>query len=111
MKGVKMSDLKNLKKSELVKKLDELENTILTEKKSTSLRIVKKAIARIKLLLHTEFAQSKVDVSNKLNNKTGNKVNNNEVSSEVNNNEVSSEVNNNEVSNKDKNNRNINEVK
>ena len=52
MKGTKIKDLRKLNETELKKKLEDMENTILVEKKSTKLRPIKKAIARINTLLN-----------------------------------------------------------
>lgn len=52
MKGTKAKDLRDLKQDELRKKLDGLQNALLVEKKSPKLRPIKKAISRIKTILH-----------------------------------------------------------
>lgn len=52
MKGTKAKDLGKLSESELKKKLEEMENALLLEKKSTRTRPLRKAIARIKTILH-----------------------------------------------------------
>ncbi len=51
MKGLKPNDLKKMELSELKKKLDELQNLLLLEKKSTKTRSLKKAISRLNLLI------------------------------------------------------------
>ncbi len=52
MKGTRIKDLRKLSDLDLQKKLGEIENSILTEKKSPKLRPLKKAVARIKTILH-----------------------------------------------------------
>ncbi|MBN2478184.1 hypothetical protein JXB01_02730 [Candidatus Micrarchaeota archaeon] len=51
MKGTKINDLRKLSESELSKKLEEMNNALLTENTpSTKTRPLKKAVARIKTI-------------------------------------------------------------
>ncbi|MDD5022838.1 MAG: hypothetical protein PHU63_01590 [Candidatus ainarchaeum sp.] len=63
MKGTSAKDFRKLSSKELDKKLEEMENAMLTEKKSTKLRPIKRAIARIRTIQHQiKNAESKKEV-------------------------------------------------
>jgi ribosomal protein L29 len=61
MKGATASDLRKLSEKELEEKLSEMRNALLSEKKSTKTRPLRKAIARI-LTIKKEKKNKKIEV-------------------------------------------------